>query len=225
LYGADRWQTILNGLSFKNNLEAGIHSGWALGQFAWRNVVLPNATPWLPNKECLDALTGIGRLLNAHLLGPENLTVARFSSQIGVDPDKVTDEDIIAMRGSEELFATWRQLVAELCLEVDRIGIDDTADTATLVRSKQMLWRAELERRTGRGGVLAGLLDANSIACGIITGGVAALSGMPPALSIASALGGGLITPLIRLFGNLAGAADTNARERAVSAHFMALEG
>ena len=51
------------------------------------------------------------------------------------------------MRGSEALFAPWRQLLAELCLEADRRRIDETADIATLVRSKQMLWRSELERR------------------------------------------------------------------------------
>jgi hypothetical protein len=108
---------------------------------------------------------------------------------------------------------------------VDRLGIDNAADVKTLVRSKQMIWRAELNRLTGQGRVLSGLLDTNPIACGIITGGVAAASGMPPALSAASAMGGGLITPLLKLFGNMAGKAGANARDRAVSAHFMALEG
>jgi len=225
LYGTGQWRALLSGLPFKDTLEAGIYAGWALGQFAWRNVVLPHATPWLPNKACLDALTGIGRALGAHLLSPENLTLARLSSQIGVDVARISDDDIVAMRSNEALFATWRRLVAELCLEAERLNIDDAADVTTLVRSKQFLWRAELEKQIGRGTVLAGLFDSSPIACGIITGGVAVASGMPPALTAASALGGGLVTPLIRLFCNLTGAAGVKAREHAVTAHFLALEG
>jgi len=48
---------------------------------------------------------------------------------------------------------------------------------------------------------------------------------MTTELSVASALGGGLIDPLIRLVGNLGARAGKGAMRRAVAAHFMALEG
>ena len=52
------------------------------------------------------------------------------------------------MRRNEELFATWRRFVAKLCLEVDRLSLDNhPADVATLVQAKEILWRAELDRR------------------------------------------------------------------------------
>jgi hypothetical protein len=94
-----------------------------------------------------------------------------------------------------------------------------------LVQAKEILWRAELDRQIGRGGVLSGLFDGNSIACGLTTGGVAVAGGMPAALSAASALGGGLVTPLVRLLSNLTGGRGAESLKRAVASHFMALEG
>jgi hypothetical protein len=44
-------------------------------------------------------------------------------------------------------------------------------------------------------------------------------------LSAASALGGGLVTPLIRIIGNPAAGSGATAERRTVAAHFMALEG
>ena len=225
MYRTDEWASILRVLPFGDREEAGIHAGWALGQFAWRNVVLPGATPWMPTAHCLTALTSVERALKHRVLGPESLTLARLSSRLGIDLGKVSDDDIIAMRGSEALFATWRRLVAELCLEVDRLDIDNGADVTTLVKAKEALWHSELEQHTGRGGVLSGLFDTNPIVCGVITGGAALASGVSPALSAVSALGGGLVTPLLRLLGNLAGTSRATARKQAVSAHFKALEG
>jgi hypothetical protein len=225
LYRADRWTSILQDLPFEDPETAGIYAGWALGQFAWRNITLPGATPWIPNAQCLAALTGVERALNGRILGPDSLTVARLSSRVSIDIGKVSDDDMIAMRSNEELFATWRRLVAELCMELDRLGIDSAADVATLVSAKSELWRSELDRHAGRGGVLSGLFDANPIVCGVITGVAALASGVPPALTAASALGGGLVTPLMRLFANLTGAPGAKRRKRAVNAHFMALEG
>jgi hypothetical protein len=225
LYRADRWTSILQDLPFEDPETAGIYAGWALGQFAWRNITLPGATPWIPNAQCLAALTGVERALSGHVLGPDSLTVGRLSSRVSIDISKVSDDDMIAMRSNEELFATWRRLVAELCMELDRLSIDSAADVATLIGTKSELWRAELDRHTGRGGMLSGLFDANPIVCGIITGGATLASGVSPALTAVSALGGGLVTPLMRLFANLAGAPGAKRRKRAVNAHFMALEG
>jgi hypothetical protein len=225
LYRSPRWTDILAELPFADRDEAGIHAGWALGQFAWRNVVAPDATPWLPTKECLTALSALGNVIDRREVGPETITMARFSSKIGVNVSEITDDDLVAIRRNEALFATWRSLVAELCLEVDRLAIDEQADVLTLVQAKEALWLAELERRIGEGGFLSGLFDPGAIACGLITGGVAVAGGMTPELSVASALGGGLINPLIRLVGNLAGRAGKGAMRRAVAAHFMALEG
>jgi hypothetical protein len=225
LYADARWRTLLGGLGCGNWQQAGVQVGWMLGQFAWRNIVVPGVTPWLPDSTCLSTLASIEKSLGDSFLGAESLTLARMSSQVGIDVAKVSDEDIITMRGSEALFATWRQIVAELSPEADRLAVDRAADVRTLVRAKEMLWRAELDRRVGNGGVLAGLLDANPITCGLISGGVAVASGIPPGLAAASALGGGLATPLLRLFANLSGTARSRARQAAVSAHFMALEG
>jgi hypothetical protein len=117
------------------------------------------------------------------------------------------------------------RFIAELCLEVDRLSLDNPADVATLVQAMEVLWRAELDRQIGRGGVLSGLFDGNSIACGLITGGAAVASGMPAALSAASALGGGLVNSLVRLLGNLTGGRGAKSLKRAKAAHFRALEG
>ncbi len=225
LYCSPEWTEVLAGLPFADHDEAGIYAGWALGQFAWRNVVAPDATPWLPTKECLTALSALGNVIDRREVGPEAMTMARFSSKVGVNIARVSDDDLIAIRRNEELFATWRSLVAELCLEVDRLAIDEQADVVTLVQAKEALWLAELDRRIGQGGVLSGVFDASAIACGVITGSVGVASGMTPGLSAASALGGGLINPLIKLVGNLAGGNSNSATRRAVAAHFMALEG
>ncbi len=216
---------MLKGLPFDDWEEAGIYGGWTLGQFAWRNVVLPGATPWIPDAKCLATLAGIERALKARLLEPESVTVARLSSQRGIDIGKVSDGDIIAMRQGEELFAMWRRLVADLTMEVDRLGLDSSADVTTLVRAKQVLWRTEFDRHTGRGTVLSGLFDANPVVCGVITGATALASGMSGPLTAASALGGGLVTPLLRLMANLRRKGGREVRSRAVQAHFMALEG
>jgi hypothetical protein len=53
----------------------------------------------------------------------------------------------------------------------------------------RILVKPQLDRQGGHGGVLAGLFDTNPIARGIIAGGVAAATGVPPALTAASALG------------------------------------
>lgn len=95
----------------------------------------------------------------------------------------------------------------------------------TLVRAMQTLWRSELDRAIGKRGILSGLFDASAITCGVITGGVAAASDMSASLAAAAALGGGLINPLIKLFGNIVGNRGTAATSRAVATHFMALEG
>lgn len=150
---------------------------------------MPDATPWLPTKECLAALSGLGDALNHRLVGPKVLALARFSLRVGVDVAKVSDDDIIAIRSDEELFSTWRRFVAELCLEADWLAIDQARDVVTLVQAKQVLWRAEPDRQIGRGGALSDLFDANAIARGLITGGVATGSGMAPGLTAASALG------------------------------------
>jgi hypothetical protein len=63
--------------------------------------------------------------------------------------------------------------------------------------------------------------ESGSIACGLITGGVAVAGGMPAVLSAASAPGGGLV----RLLGNLAESGGTKDLRRTVAADFMAWEG
>lgn len=104
-YRSPRWVEVLQRLPFSSADDAAVYAAWALGQFAWKNVIMPDATPWLPSKECLAAFAGLHDVLQESDVAPDVLA-GRLSSQVGVDLAKVSDEDIVALRRNEELFST-----------------------------------------------------------------------------------------------------------------------
>ncbi len=158
----------------------------------------------------------------------DHLTNAYLSNDGSIDASKLSEEDVLRMRESEELFQIWRSIVQDVLGTLYRKEPewelrDRGSDVVRLLKEQKRRWRSDFTRLVGKSSVLEGVFDKTTVSLGIMTGGLASYSGAGIAEILATAGAGGALAPLLSLLFNSLTHLTHGPIRRSLDHHFMAL--
>jgi hypothetical protein len=150
------------------------------------------------------------------------LRLFSLTSEIGVDPSKIADEDFVNLRENEEAFEIWRKIAAEV---LDRTSSgkfsDSEKELREFVAEQQQRWHAEAQKALG-GGFLSTVLDRATEA--LVGAAVGSAAGhIIDNRWIVSGAVAGAAKPLIGILGAAAKNLKNGPARASFNRHYLAL--